>query len=162
MALGVTCFEQVCSALEVENEVFRRIAAYYWSFTSSRWLDEWDGRIPEEAQLALELLEPLARYQTDVPRYDPLLVSKVSPAFLKAPVAVLLMLECLDDIGRSNLYAGTVDWSERTLEPLRRLLQCVEAIGLPLPALEPFERSRYAESHGWGAPQPPSFFHGAA
>lgn len=142
-AFGASCFEKVCKDWGVRTSQIAEFIKLLWTFTSSNRLDLWEK----------DVLKYLPE-DDDLISYD----IKFGIGFLSHEqqlVMVDLILEIIE-LGRGNLYAGFK--SEFTLVPILNIVALLENNNIILPNIEPFERSKADECHGWGRNVDKSFF----
>ena len=68
------------------------------------------------------------------------------------------MVSWVIEIGRGNLYGGTGEFSEWSLNPTMEVLKIMERNNLSIPNLDRFEKSKFSKFHGWGIKREKSFF----
>ena len=143
VALGCACLDKLCREWQLLSGKMPELLDALWEFTSTEWLDQWDGRIT-----ALVPSDP-----EEIPGF-------LNQDALDAARSVLLfdMIHTVHAIGGENLYCGFV--SEYTRVPTERALQLLSEAGISPPDWSPFVRSTVLERGGWGNPHPASFFQG--
>ncbi|MET4105917.1 hypothetical protein [Hymenobacter sp. UYP22] len=147
MAYCISCLESALASEQLHGPELENLLAHLWEFTSSTDLGDWEERI----------MDFLPEVILDSSQKQPAFLTVEAAKQLKKIYSVLSpsLLQCIDDIievGRGNLYAGTVGHSQNTLAPTMSVVRYMVAKGYALPAIDKFLRSPFSEqdSHGWG------------
>lgn len=155
VAFCITCFEISIAQQNLNKTDFEILLTSLWDFTSNTDLSDWHERITN--------FIPNVVLNDPFEELDFLSLSQFND--LKSLYLLLPddMLECIEDIfevGSSNLYGGTGDYSEFTLRPTMSVVKYMLNNNFPLPPIEKFLRSPFNEEnmHGWGKRVDRSFF----
>jgi hypothetical protein len=143
VAFGTTCVELALEHFELlQHPYAKQLLAKLWDFVSSSDLGEWEESIEiysAAAAAAGPNSEPMQAADAALRRW-----------YASLPLVLIELVDNVLEIGRANLYAATVGPSATTLDATMRVVALMKLIGLPLPSLTPFEKSSFAECHGWG------------
>ncbi|MCR5890035.1 hypothetical protein LRS06_20110 [Hymenobacter sp. J193] len=155
MAYCITCLENIFASEQLHEPELETLLMCLWDFTSNPDLSEWEERI----------MDFLPEIVLDGSPKELVCLSVEAANRLKIIYQQLpqSLLRCIDDIievGRGNLYAGTVGRSQQTLTPTMAVVRHMVAQGYPLPIIDNFLRSPFSEQdqHGWGRRVERSFF----
>ena len=155
VAYCTTCLEVIFAAEKLNAAAFATLLSCLWDFTSSPDLSEWEDKAMDfySDSILLEGFDEQRQLTAD--EFQQL---KTSYSALSAG-----QLACIDEtieVGRGNLYAGTVGYSACTLASTLKIVQHMQTNNYPLPPIERFLRSPFCEEdqHGWGKKVDRNFF----
>ena len=148
-AFGVKCLEQYISENNIESKWIEKLLNTLWEFTSSERLDIWDEKIKE--------LDPWNILDThpDNKAGDYKTLSEKEFYELKGfynslDKEFINMVGNAIEIGTGNLYGGTGEFSNETLQPTLELIKIAKNQLKNIPSMESFGFSKFSEKHGWG------------
>ena len=137
MAMATACLENVLDEMQLISPPVAELLDILWRFAEMDDLGEWDEQI---GNLTLDITQ-WHDGRDDLPE---------DSKFSHLPECILKMIAETIEVGGSNLYAGVEGYSNWTLIPLINVLNLALENGFRIPLIEPFEKSRFSEFHGWG------------
>ena len=145
LAYGIFCLEQAFKESNKENELSSKIIKILWEFTTSENLSEWEEEITD--------YEPIYVNDDSFIGYETLTndqVLELKGFYKNLPYNIIQLIENSIDIGMSNLYSGTGEFSPSSLEPTMKVFKTAQLSLSKKPNPEAFLISKYTEFHGWG------------
>ena len=154
VAYCTACLETVFQSKHVNSTASKALLACLWEFTSSSDLSEWEEKIA--CFYSDSVLESENDQQNSSPSVP---FQQLRDTYSALPKSLLQCIDEAIEVGRGNLYAGTVGYSECTLSSTMRVVRYMQKKDFPLPTLERFLRSPFTqEDHGWGKRVDRSYF----
>lgn len=150
LAYGALCLEETIRKLSISNELLHTlILPRIWDFTSLKDLSGWDERINEITPCCILEFEPVQE-EFDCKTISFETYQRVFDFYSSLPTDITDLIDYVIEIGTANLYGGTGEDSSYTLSPLSQVLDSCMKLGIELPLVEPFRKSKFSEFHGWG------------
>lgn len=157
MALGISCLEIAIKELGLSDDnAFECLCSDLWEFVSAN-NKNWEEKI--NRYYPVVLVKNMDWGQINIDKFLSTNKEQESDAICQEMAA--LFEELIDQviyIGTSNLYGGTGEYSQWSLEPTLKVLSIMEQLHFRIPNLIPFSKSKFSEVHGWGKKRAPSFF----
>ncbi|MEN0048749.1 MAG: hypothetical protein AAF806_16930 [Bacteroidota bacterium] len=160
MALGIRCLETNLQDLGLlDYPEVQRMLSDFWEYTSSNNLVEWEEKILEYepwflfANVERTGFKGFKHLSNDEAK-------KIYDVIKRFERRLSEIITEVIEIGISNLYSGVRKYSECSLRATMNVMEMLEAMKIPLPNLEIFEKSKFSEHHGWGIRRDRSFFSG--
>lgn len=149
LAFAIKCLEQYIKEQKLESTWLDRLIDVLWDFTTSEDLGKWDKKISN--------LDPNNIIDTHPDNkasdYDFLTASEFNELktyYAGISEALSLLIDLTMDIGTSNLYGGTGEYSKYTLESTVRVYWFAKENIDKIPDINKFKISPYSEDRGWG------------
>lgn len=155
LAYCTTCLETAFLSEKINLDALGGLLCALWEFTSSSDLGVWEEKIINYySESVLEEQSDEQNGLISVP------FQQLKAAYSALPAGLLQCIDETIDVGRGNLYGGTVGHSADTLTPTTQVVRYMQASGYPLPPIERFLRSPFTQEdqHGWGKRVARSYF----
>ena len=148
-AFGVTCLEHYIKEQTLESKWLDRIINVLWEFTTSKDVTDWNKRISELDPNNILDKNP----NNKASHYDSLTeleFNELKKYYRGLPKDLLLLIDLVIDIGTSNLYGATGDYSKSTLESTMMVYKFSQEKIDAMIDINKFKVSKFSEQNGWG------------
>ncbi len=148
-AFGVMCIEQYLFENKIEDTWVEKILILLWEFTNSESLDIWDEKISDiNPQNILEV--DYEMFPNDFPTITASEYNELKSLYQILDKALIKLISDTIEIGTSNLYGGTGEYSKFSLTPTIEVYQTANKVISNPPKIEKFIQFKFSESNGWG------------
>src|SRR6266404_3635849 len=103
MAMATTCFENIVNKLNLSSPNIEELVDIFWQFVESNDLSEWEAEVMEKAGPLCDYVEGSTLLPSD-------------SEFNRMPQFLRQMVSDIVDLGRGDLYGGTVGYSQETYD----------------------------------------------
>lgn len=149
VAYGICCFENALTALNYNIDEWKAVLEYLWDFTSNRYLDDWSGVVAEI--LPENLLEFKTYEEHDYEYLDEENFKYLNKLYKNIDAKIDFIMTAIYNIGTSHAYTIIVDYGQKSLEELDKLIDYMKENDIPLPEEKQFTRFSFEENKGWGS-----------
>ncbi len=149
LAFAIKCLEQYIKEQQLESTWLDRLIELLWDFTTSEDLGKWDKKISDLDPNNIIDKHP----DNKASDYDSLTeaeFNELKKYYTGISDALSLLIDLTIDIGTSNLYGGTGEYSKYTLESTLRVYWFAKENITKIPDINTFKISPYSEGRGWG------------
>lgn len=148
VAYGISCFENVLLSLKCDVSNWKMVLEYMWQFTSSQDLEVWNDQIAEI--IPENLLEFKTYEEHDFEYLKESQFKYLYDLYQNIDPKIDYIIRQIFYLGSSHSYSVIVDYGQRSLEELDRLIKFMVDNCFPLPDIEPFLKFSIEENKGWG------------
>jgi len=149
LAFGVTCLEQYIQEQNLESKWLDRIINVLWEFTISKDATGWNNRISELDPNNILDKNPCNK-ASDYDTLTELEFNELKKYYGGLPKDLLLLIDLVIDVGTSNLYGATGDYSKSTLESTMMIYKFSQEKIDKMIDINKFKISKFSEQGGWG------------
>jgi hypothetical protein len=148
-AFGIMCIEEYLLENKIENPCIEKLLMHLWEFTESENLDIWDERISDlNPNNILEV--DYEKFPNDFPTINASEYRELKKIYENLNADLIKLISETIEIGISNLYGGTGEYSKYSLIPTLEVYKIAEKIISKKPDVDNFVQFKYSESNGWG------------
>lgn len=148
-AFGVMSIEEYLSENKIENPWIEKLLILLWEFTNSENLDVWDEKISDiNPKNILEV--DYEMFPNDFPTITTSEYNELKKLYQNLDEDLIKLISNTIEIGTSNLYGGTGEYSKFSLIPTIEVYKTAKKIILNVPNIEKFIQFKFSESNGWG------------
>lgn len=151
VAFCAACLEKVQSEFNLKTKEMDKIINTLWEFTQTDVFDKWEIKATEISPDTILEAHPDNKFED----YESLSVEELENLknfYLTLPREILEMVSWSFEVGQSNLYGNTGDYSKPSFQAVRKVLKLMELLKIAPPNLETFTFSKFSEEFGWGKP----------
>lgn len=153
-AFCLACLHNAMRQEKVDNQSLSVVFERMSSFLTTDKLDEWEKQVVE--------VSPDTIFDThsdnDFNNYETISASELSglkTIYEKLPPVILELIDLTINVGLSNLYGGTSDYSPHSLVPTLKVVELMKGNAFELPPLQQYSRFSFSDNNGWGFPLDP-------
>ena len=151
LAFCLACLHNAMRQEKVDARSFSLVFERISSFLTTNKLDEWEKQAVEVSPSTIFDAHP----DNDFNDYESMSVAeliRLKAMYKKLPPVVLALIDSTINVGLSNLYGGTSDYSPHSLAPTLKVAELMNSNNYELPLLQPFSHYSFADNGGWGFP----------
>lgn len=148
VAYGICCFENTLMFLKCDVSNWKTVLGYLWEFTSTQNLEVWNDQVAEI--IPENLLEFKNYKEHDFEYLDESQFEYLYGLYQNIDERIGYLIRQIFYLGSSHSYSVIVDYGQRSLDELDRLVTFMVNNSFPLPDIGPFEKYSIDENKGWG------------
>jgi hypothetical protein len=131
-AFGVKCIESYVSENKIEIDSIDKLLTLLWEFTESESLHLWDEKISDLNPTNILGVE-YEKFPNDFPTIDAAEYKELKKIYQNLYKDLIKLISETIEIGTSNLYGGTGEYSSHSLKPTIEVYKITEKLLLKMP-----------------------------
>jgi hypothetical protein len=148
-AFGVKCIERYISENKIEIDWIDKLLTQLWEFTESENLDIWDEKISDLNPTNILEVE-YEKFPNDFPTINASVYKELKKIYQNLNGDFIKLISETIEIGTSNLYGGTGEYSTHSLKPTIEVYKIAVTVLSKMPDINSFIQYSFSESNGWG------------
>jgi len=148
-AFGIKCIERYISENKIEINRIDKLLSQLWEFTESENLDVWDEKISDLNPTNILEVE-YEKFPNDFPTIDASEYKELKKIYQNLDEDLIKLISETIEIGTSNLYGGTGEYSAYSLIPTIEVYKIAEKVLSKMPDVNSFIQFKFSEFNGWG------------
>ncbi|PTD16294.1 hypothetical protein [Flavobacterium columnare] len=148
-AFGIMCIEEYLLENSIKDFWIEKLLIHLWEFTESDNLDVWDEKISDLNPYNI-LEVDYEEYPNDFPTINASEYKELKKIYENLDSDLVILISQTIEIGVSNLYGGTGEYSNHSLIPTLEVYKIAEKTISKKPDVNNFIQFKYSESNGWG------------
>lgn len=146
------CLACLHNAMQQEGISSQRLALVLErmsAFLNTNHLDDWEKKIVEVSPDTLFDDHPDNKFD-DYETVSAAELLQLMSTYKDIPKNILELIDLSINVGLSNLYGGTGEYSPLTLDATAKVINLMISSGYPLPSLQEFASYSFNDNNGWG------------
>lgn len=148
VAYAIRCLENTILTLNYDVNKWKIVLEYLWEFTSIQYLDDWSGMIAEI--IPDNLLEFKTYEEHDFEYLDEKNFEYLYSLYKNIDEKIDFIMTSIYNIGTSHAYSVIVEYGQKSLDELEKLIIYMIQNNIQLPDIKLFETFSIEENEGWG------------
>lgn len=150
-AFCLACLHNAMQKEQVDSQSISVVLTRMNTFLYTKKLDEWEKEIIEVSPDTIFDVHPdnnFNEYET-ISAAD---LTRLKSVYEEMPVPIVKLIDYTINVGLSNLYGGTGEYSHQSLIPALEVVDLMINNDYQLPSLQEFVHDKFVDNNGWGFP----------